>query len=91
MSDVDETLGARNRTYGDFYFQSKVSVELRQFIMKQLALRKKSLAHDQQEALDMICMKISRIINGSADHHDTWHDIAGYASLVANRLRKEGK
>lgn len=91
MSDVKVTLTQRAETYGDFYFQSKVSVELRQFISKQLALRKKSLAHDQQEALDMICMKISRIINGCADNHDSWHDIAGYALLVADRLRREGR
>lgn len=91
MSNVKDTLYKRAAVYGDFYFQSKVSVDLRQFITKQLALRKKTLAHDQQEALDMICMKISRIINGCADNHDSWHDIAGYASLVADRLKKEGR
>jgi hypothetical protein len=36
--------------------------------------------------LDMICHKIGRIINGDPDYADSWHDIAGYAQLVANRL-----
>lgn len=44
------------------------------------------LAPDQQEALDMICHKIGRIINGDPDYADSWHDIAGYAQLVADRL-----
>jgi len=51
-----------------------------------LHLRRKALAHDQQEALDMICHKIGRILNGDPDYADNWHDIAGYAQLVADRL-----
>ena len=34
----------------------------------------------------MILHKIGRIINGDADYADSWHDIAGYASLVDKRL-----
>jgi hypothetical protein len=41
---------------------------------------------DQIEALEMICHKIARVLNGDPNHHDHWHDIAGYATLVANRL-----
>ena len=44
---------------------------------------------DQVEALDMICHKIGRIINGDPDYADSWHDIAGYAQLVADRLTRE--
>lgn len=44
------------------------------------------LQPDQQEALDMICHKIGRILNGDPDYADSWHDIAGYAQLVADRL-----
>ena len=44
------------------------------------------LAPDQIEALEMIAHKIARILNGNPDTHDHWHDIAGYATLVANRL-----
>ena len=39
------------------------------------------------EALDMICHKIARIINGDPNHLDSWQDIAGYARLVAERLQ----
>jgi hypothetical protein len=35
----------------------------------------------------MICHKMARIVNGDADYDDSWIDIAGYATLVAERLR----
>jgi hypothetical protein len=44
------------------------------------------LAPDQREALEMIQHKVARILNGDPSYHDSWHDIAGYATLVADRL-----
>jgi hypothetical protein len=41
----------------------------------------------QRESLDMIAHKIARILNGNPNVHDHWHDIAGYATLVANDLK----
>ena len=41
---------------------------------------------DQLEALDMIFSKIARIINGDPNYADSWHDIAGYAKLIDDRL-----
>lgn len=34
----------------------------------------------------MIAHKLGRIINGDPNYSDSWHDIAGYAKLVADRL-----
>ena len=45
------------------------------------------LEADQKEALDMIAHKIGRILNGDPNYIDSWDDIAGYARLVADRLR----
>jgi hypothetical protein len=47
-----------------------------------------SLKADQKEGLEMIAAKISRILNGDPDYPDSWDDIAGFATLVANRLSK---
>ena len=47
------------------------------------------LAPDQKEALEMIAHKIGRILNGDPNYHDSWHDIVGYAKLVADRLAAE--
>lgn len=46
-----------------------------------------SLQPDQREALEMIAHKIARILGGDPDYIDNWDDIAGYSTLVANRLR----
>lgn len=42
-----------------------------------------------QEALEMICTKISRICHGNALHKDHWDDIAGYAQLVAEKIEQD--
>jgi len=37
----------------------------------------------------MIAHKIARIINGDPNHLDSWHDIAGYATLVEQELKND--
>ena len=41
---------------------------------------------DMKEALDMIFHKLARIGIGGSHDPDVWLDIAGYATLVGNRL-----
>lgn len=83
-NDVTQILTERGLRYGKFVNHAKIAQELKSVIKNRLA--GKSLAYDQQEALDMICHKIARLINGDPDYADTWIDIAGYAKLVADRL-----
>jgi hypothetical protein len=91
MSDqLETTLQERGSRYGDFKGHASATMQLKRQIRIELIHRGKSLADDQMEALDMICHKIGRIINGDPDYADSWHDIAGYAQLVANRLTGEG-
>ncbi len=59
---------------------------LKAVINAALSKRNKLLAPDQQEALDMVCHKVGRIVNGDPDYADSWIDIAGYTKLVADRL-----
>jgi hypothetical protein len=90
MTDnVNATLQERGNRYGIFLEHAIVTMRLKQVISQELEVRKKSLDADQQEALDMICHKIGRIVNGDPDYADSWHDIAGYAQLVADRLNGE--
>lgn len=86
---ITDTLNERGKRYGTFQGHANVSQELKAVIARHLIDRNKTLYDDQQEALDMICHKIARIINGDADYADSWHDIAGYASLVDKRLNNE--
>lgn len=86
MTDITATLEERGKRYGCFIGHAFVAQDIKRVIAEQLQTRNKTLSYDQQEALDMIAHKIGRIINGDPDYADSWHDIAGYAQLVADRL-----
>lgn len=43
----------------------------------------------QREGLEMILMKLSRVLTGDAHHRDHWADIAGYATLMADECPAE--
>ena len=84
---VNTILQERALQYGTFASLAKTAQEFKSVLYRELGSRNKRLADDQSEALDMIFHKIARIINGNADHVDSWADIAGYATLVAERLQ----
>ena len=84
---VNTLLQERALQYGTFVSLAKTAQEFKSVLYRELGSRNKRLADDQSEALDMILHKIARIINGNADHIDSWADIAGYATLVAERLQ----
>lgn len=84
--NLTDTLNERGSRYGNFLDHAKVTTDLKFIINRALNDRNKTLACDQIEALDMICHKIGRIVNGDPNYADSWHDIAGYAQLVADRL-----
>jgi hypothetical protein len=82
-----EILEQRGKRYGLFVGHAAVTQDLKMLINEHLRTREKTLPADMQEALDMICHKIGRIINGDHNYDDSWVDIAGYAQLVADRLK----
>lgn len=90
-TDVDAVLTERGNRYGKFTGHAQVTQDLKGLIVAHLRARQKVLTPDQQEALDMICHKIGRIVNGDPNYADSWVDIAGYAKLVADRLEGEEK
>jgi hypothetical protein len=85
-TDLTAVLGERGSRYGAFVGHADVTVQLKTVIQTELSKRSKQLDPDQMEALDMICHKIGRIVNGDADYDDSWRDIAGYSMLVCDRL-----
>jgi hypothetical protein len=84
MSDVAATLAERGKRYGAFTGHAEVAQALKDTMRAHP--NHHDLAPDQKEALDMIQHKIARILNGDPDYADSWHDIAGYAKLVEDRL-----
>lgn len=91
MAEVENTLEQRGARYGTFQGHAEISQDLKEVLRTALLCRGKKLKEDQQEAIEMIFHKIARIVNGDSDYSDSWHDIAGYATLVDDRLKKEGK
>jgi hypothetical protein len=83
---VDVVLDARALTYGRFVDVAETTQVLMGAIANRLAERGTIVQHDQALALQMIVQKLARIANGDPDHLDSWLDIAGYATLVAERL-----
>ncbi|TXG96278.1 MAG: hypothetical protein E6R08_09850 [Nevskiaceae bacterium] len=43
-----------------------------------------NLRPDERESLEMIAVKLSRILTGDPHFEDHWRDIAGYATLAAD-------
>lgn len=86
---VQDTLAAREEEYGQFSGNSFVAQTVKMAFHN--ARGWMDAPNDVKEALDMIASKISRILSATKEKADSWHDIAGYATLIENRINKETK
>ncbi len=86
-TDIDETLDERAQDYGKFKDGAALMQALKRTLADHARIHNKTFSDDQWEALEMIVHKIGRIVNGNPDKVDSWVDIAGYATLVADRLQ----
>jgi hypothetical protein len=84
---VDAILNNRAKQYGKFIEGAEIMQMTKRLVHNYVEQRGTSLAFDQLEAIDMIIHKLGRIINGNPDKVDHWDDIAGYATLVSDRLK----
>jgi hypothetical protein len=85
---ITEILDERGKRYGKFKDHAAIAQELKQALYRHMeTVSKVDPDADQLEALEMICHKLARIVNGDPDYADSWIDIAGYAQLVADRLQ----
>lgn len=85
---VGSTLSERQGTYGFFEGQATFAQELKEQLRS--APGWDALSPPMRESLDMVCTKIARILFGDPAHQDSWHDIAGYATLIEKILQGEG-
>ena len=88
-AQVAEVLAQRGPKYGKFTDQAAVSQSLKHVMFNTPNWR--NMAADQREALEMVAMKISRVLCGDPDYADNFVDVAGYSTLVANRLLQEAE
>lgn len=89
MSNIDSTLKERGGNYGNFLDQSTIAGRIKDVMIN--SPQWDYLDYDMKEALDMIAVKIARLLNGNPNHLDSWHDIIGYTRLVEKRLEEEQK
>ena len=86
---VEAVLQERGKRYGEFHSHAAISQKLKEAMHKTDGWTR--LSADQREALEMVQHKVARILNGDPSYDDNWVDIAGYSTLVADRLQaKEG-
>ena len=85
MTDIQNTLEERGNRYGTFEDNAALCQELKDAIHARMD---DTFTAVHKEALDMICHKIARIVNGDPDSIDSWHDISGYATLVVDHLKE---
>ena len=89
VQSVEEVLKERGTRYGIFMHQARIAQTFALTFEEGRKLSGKTRFDfdlDELEALSMIFNKIARITNGDSHYSDSWRDIAGYATLVADRL-----
>ena len=94
VQSINDVLEERGRRYGVFMGQARIAQSLHMVLRQGMEMAGKSpfdFAPDELEAMHMIVNKIARIYNGDNHYSDSWRDIAGYATLVADRPRKKYK
>ena len=85
MAELTEILSERGGRYGSFAENAAISQNLKA-VMK-FSRNWEGLTLDKKECLEMIAAKISRLLTGETEHADTFLDIAGYATLVAQNIQ----
>jgi hypothetical protein len=77
---TDQLLEERDRTHGNFERNAEISQRLKNLFRYYGA---REMPDRQREALDMIALKLSRILGGQSNFRDHWKDVAGYSELAA--------
>lgn len=88
MADMTTSglIDSRQGTHGEFMENSRATWE----IMRVLQAERNwaVLPDNMKHAMYMIAHKMARIVAGNPEERDHWMDIAGYATLVEQRIEK---
>lgn len=80
--DRDPLLVERGKTHGSFQLNAHFSQQIKSIFQSDTS-GYATMKPEQREALDMIALKLSRILSGQANFKDHWDDLAGYSKLAA--------
>ena len=84
----DPLLEERQKTHGNFNRNATISQEIKEIYRKAGVNGFKDV---HREALDMIALKLSRILSGQANFKDHWRDLSGYALLAMEACSEDEK
>lgn len=84
MTDIRNILEERSKTHGDYGEHARITQAIKGIINSSPSAG--SLLDHERETLDMLAHKIGRICAGNPHFEDHWRDIAGYATLSADRV-----
>ena len=84
MTNINDLLSEREETHGDF---AEVAYTYKQF-QSIITTRRNywKISDSQRLALDMIAVKLSRLLCGDSNFSGHAEDIAGYATLIVKEL-----
>ena len=86
MEDIRKILAERGQTHGDFSNQAECTQDLKKAFHNWA--QHNTQTPYMKEAVDMILHKLSRVATGDPFVQDHWDDIAGYATLVSDRVAR---
>ena len=87
-NEIEDLLSERAATHGDYGDNAHIMQALKRLLREQAGWLK--LSDVQRESLDMIALKIGRILTGNPNERDAWRDLCGYAKLAADRIGDDG-
>lgn len=82
--DIRETLAQRGNRYGDFTDNAEFTQRIMEILMQTPGWQKAPFIN--KEGAHMIIHKLVRAFCGDPLYDDNWRDIAGFSTLVMDRL-----
>lgn len=82
---IATTLTERNSVHGDFAQNARIYRKILEVFEAEPGWTR--LTDIQKACLHMDAMKTARILSGDPNHHDHWHDKAGYATLAEQLIK----
>lgn len=82
---TEDLLATRGSTHGDYNETARLAQEFKRVLRSARTWEGQKDA--TRESLDLITLKIARVLSGNADFAEHWDDIIGYAALIARTLK----
>jgi len=86
LDSTESLISERHKTHGAYNDTARIIQSFKRVVRNELYHRhtrgQAPLTDSQYESMDMILVKIGRIISGDSAYEGHWSDIAGYAKIA---------